>query len=238
MTLLAIDTSEQSCSVALLRDGRVLARTSELIGRGHAERLLPLIEEKLAEANLTYGDLARLAVTTGPGTFTGLRIGLSVARGLALHGDLPCIGLTGLDVLAARAMDDAVQDQAIHAVITGRGGQAFLQSFCGRDDAGLPAAIGEAKGRDSDKIVQMVADMGGVIVGSGVDLLEQQPELINILDEAGVQKHAARAIDPVTLGRLARHLSPVGHPPEPTYFRDADAKKAVPVLPIAHTGSR
>lgn len=98
MTTLAIDTSEQACSVALACEGTVIDRASEIIGRGHAERLLPLIEERLAAAGRSYKDLERIAVTTGPGTFTGLRIGLSVARGLALQADIPCVGVTGLTV--------------------------------------------------------------------------------------------------------------------------------------------
>lgn len=232
MTLLAIDTSEQSCSVALLKGDTVECAASEHIGRGHAERLLPLIEEQLGQAGRSYADLSRIAVTTGPGTFTGLRIGLSVARGLALQADLPCIGLTGLSVLAAQAMRQRDKNSTIHAIITGRGGQAFFQSFQGRNNDDTPKPLTEPVGLDIADIASEVSVSGGVVIGSGVDLLIEAGHH-DVLEGQGVSFHADRVIDPETLARLSSGLNPATYPPEPTYFRAADAKKAVPILPTA-----
>ncbi len=230
MTLLAIDTSEQACSVALVENSRVRDSRTEIIGRGHAERLLPLIAERLAAHNMTYGDLTRIAVTTGPGTFTGLRIGLSVARGLALQGDIPCIGLTGLQVLAAQTMDQLDDGRPVHAMITGRGGQAFLQTFQGRSVDGLPTPLGDPIGLDAEDIADRVNKSGGVLAGSGV-LLPKEKGLFDPL-KAQTTPDRVSQICPATLGQLAWSLAPAEYPPEPTYFRAADAKKAVPVLPV------
>ncbi len=232
MVLLAIDTSEQSCSVALLDGDIVIDECSEHLGRGHAERLLPMIAERLASTNLTYADLHRIAVTTGPGTFTGLRIGLSVARGLALQAGIPCIGLTGLQVLAAQALEQSSDDEIIHAMITGRGGQAFLQSFKGRRENGLPAPIAAPKGLDADIIAATIDATPGVLVGSGVSLLREK-SLIS--GKRGTTRLTSDVISAPMLGQLAASLPADEFPPEPTYFRAADAKKATPALPVART---
>ncbi len=223
MTLLAIDTSESACSVALLDGGTVIDSKSEIIGRGHAERLLPLIEERLLAAELTYGDLTRIAVTTGPGTFTGLRIGLAVARGLALQGNLPCVGLTGLQVHAAFAAHKLGCD-TVYAVIAGRGGQVFMQKFNGTER--LPAARSAAENLDIEDAIARIKTEPGVMVGTA-------SEATNKFKESGLSTMLLDAIDIVTLGLLARDLDPAAYPPEPTYFRAADAKKAIPIIPVA-----
>lgn len=222
MTLLAIDTSESACSVALISGDQVIDSKSEIIGRGHAERLLPLIEERLMAAGLTYADIKRIAVTTGPGTFTGLRIGLAVARGLALQGDLPCIGLTGLQVLAGSGLKK-VPDATVYALIEGRGGQAFVQKFQGD---GFPKAIGDVENLDLDDIVKIVKRAPGVVISTSSDI-------IDTFNQQGLVTVPLQAIDAATLGLLARDLDPADYPPEPTYFRAADAKKAIPILPVA-----
>lgn len=229
MTTLAIDTSEQACSVALACEGTVIDRASEIIGRGHAERLLPLIEERLAATGRSYKDLERIAVTTGPGTFTGLRIGLSVARGLALQADIPCVGVTGLTVLAAQV--GASDNVPVHALITGRGGQAFYQRFMGKGSDGTPTPITEPVGLDAEEIAEEVNSVGGILVGSGVDLLLEK-RLVDSTSPPSLVIDPARVIDPATLAQVAQQLSPADYPPEPTYFRAADAKKATPVLPV------
>jgi len=223
MTLLAIDTSESACSAALLDGSTVIDRKTEIIGRGHAERLLPLIEERLLAAGLTYGHLTRIAVTTGPGTFTGLRIGLSVARGLALQGNLPCIGLTGLQVHAASALHKLECDM-VYAVIAGRGGQVFMQKFGAAKQ--LPVAQSEAENLDIEDAIERIKNEPGVMVGTACDAT-------NVFKESGLSTMLLDAIDIATLGTLAGDLDPAAYPPEPTYFRAADAKKATPILAVA-----
>jgi tRNA threonylcarbamoyl adenosine modification protein YeaZ/ribosomal-protein-alanine acetyltransferase len=100
MTLLAIDTCFGCCSCALF-DGRVVAERHAMMDTGHAEALAPMVQALLADAGLRPKDLTRIAVTIGPGTFTGVRIGLSFARGLALALKLPLIGIDSLTATAA-----------------------------------------------------------------------------------------------------------------------------------------
>jgi tRNA threonylcarbamoyl adenosine modification protein YeaZ/ribosomal-protein-alanine acetyltransferase len=100
MTLLAIDTCFGCCSCALF-DGRVVAQRHAMMDTGHAEALAPMVQALLADAGLRPKDLTRIAVTIGPGTFTGVRIGLSFARGIALALKLPLIGIDSLTATAA-----------------------------------------------------------------------------------------------------------------------------------------
>ena len=99
MRLLALDTATAACSVALWRDGAVLARRFEAMLRGQSEALMPMVGAVLAEAGCGFKDLDAIAVTVGPGAFTGLRIGLAAARGMALAAELPLIGVTTLEAV-------------------------------------------------------------------------------------------------------------------------------------------
>jgi tRNA threonylcarbamoyladenosine biosynthesis protein TsaB len=100
--ILGIDTSGARCAVAVLTDATVVRR-AEGMERGHAEALMPMVEAALAEAGTEYRGLTRVAVCTGPGSFTGIRIGIAAARGLALGLGVPAVGITRLEALAAEA---------------------------------------------------------------------------------------------------------------------------------------
>lgn len=98
--VLGFDTSAAHCAAALLSGNRVLAARSEAMGRGQAERLMPLLEEVLHEGDAEWRDLARLGVGIGPGNFTGIRISVAAARGLALALDIPAVGVTVFDAIS------------------------------------------------------------------------------------------------------------------------------------------
>ncbi len=100
--ILGFDTSAAHCAVALLRGDQIIAERLELMTRGQAERLMVLLEEILAEGNATWSDLTAIGVGVGPGNFTGIRIGVSAARGLALGLEIPAVGVTGFE---ARQVD-------------------------------------------------------------------------------------------------------------------------------------
>ena len=106
MISMGIDTALRHCSVAIVNDGDVLADLSEALERGHAERLAPMVVAALEAANLNISDLDRVGVVTGPGGFTGIRVGLSFARGLAIGSPIEVAGISSLRALAA-GLDDA-----------------------------------------------------------------------------------------------------------------------------------
>ena len=103
MLTLGLDTTGHACSAALVDEGRIIAHISEPIGRGHAERLAPLVKDMIFHAGRNVSDISRLAVCTGPGSFTGQRVALSFAKGFALPRKLPVIGLSALEVWARQA---------------------------------------------------------------------------------------------------------------------------------------
>ncbi|MEP3889341.1 MAG: tRNA (adenosine(37)-N6)-threonylcarbamoyltransferase complex dimerization subunit type 1 TsaB [Hellea sp.] len=100
MRILGLDTTGAYCSAAIVDTAKVLAHKSENIGRGHAERLAPMVAELLAGAGLTAKDIDKIAVCTGPGSFTGLRVALAFAKGFALPRKLPVVGIDALQVTA------------------------------------------------------------------------------------------------------------------------------------------
>ena len=103
--ILGFDTSAAHCAAALLRGDQIIAQRLELMSRGQAERLMVLLEEVLAEGSATWKDLTAIGVGVGPGNFTGIRIGVSAARGLALGLDIPAVGISGFE---AREIDGAL----------------------------------------------------------------------------------------------------------------------------------
>ena len=106
MKILAVDTALGACSAAVLDDARVLAHRFEPMERGHAERLAPMVEEVMAEAALSFKAIERLGVTTGPGTFTGQRVGLAFMRGMRIALECPLIGVTSLAAMMAQALSE------------------------------------------------------------------------------------------------------------------------------------
>lgn len=123
MKRLVIDTASRACSVALFEGGACIAARHELIGRGHAERLVPMIAELPAQG---LADI--ISVNTGPGSFTGIRVGLSAARALALAWAVPCEGYNGLALLAAIARRN-IGAQPVDIAIQGGHGEYFVQRF-------------------------------------------------------------------------------------------------------------
>ncbi|ANP46241.1 tRNA (adenosine(37)-N6)-threonylcarbamoyltransferase complex dimerization subunit type 1 TsaB [Candidatus Viadribacter manganicus] len=109
MIVLGIDTSLDACSVAIVRDGAVLTHLQEQMTRGQAERLAPMVREAAQRAGVVFADLDRIAVTTGPGSFTGVRVGLSFARALALAVGKPCLGVSTLEALALEDGEDGAR---------------------------------------------------------------------------------------------------------------------------------
>lgn len=140
--ILAFDTSAAHCAAALLSGDRILADAFEPMDKGQAERLLPLCEDLLAQAGRGWRDLSAIAVGTGPGNFTGVRIAVAAARGLALSLGIPAIGVTRLEALAhglprpVTVIEDARRDEAYVQTFTAAG--AGTASLCRMGDIAHP----------------------------------------------------------------------------------------------------
>ena len=146
--ILAFDTSAAHCAAALLSGDRLVLK-AEAMDKGQAERLLPLLQEVLTTGGLDWSDLAAIGVGTGPGNFTGVRISVAAARGLALGLGIPAIGVTRLEALAHGL------PRPITVVEDARRGEIYVQHF---GDAGPGPAI----------LTQAGAPIDGPVTGSGV----------------------------------------------------------------------
>src|SRR5271169_6315274 len=118
MLILAIDTALDACAAGVLDTdaGGLIAQESQAMRRGHAEALMPLIARVMKQSGLPFAALDRVAATTGPGSFTGLRVGLSAARGIALAADKPVVGLTTLSAYAAPVVGEDEEHPIISAI--------------------------------------------------------------------------------------------------------------------------
>jgi tRNA threonylcarbamoyl adenosine modification protein YeaZ len=137
MKILALETSMGACSAAVLRsDGREqeLFSRQEMMERGHAEALMPMVADVMAEARLDFTDLDLIAATTGPGSFTGVRIAIAAARGLALVTEAKLFGIDSLTVMARAARDTGVvTDEPLAVAVDARRGMLYFGLY---DEAG------------------------------------------------------------------------------------------------------
>lgn len=211
MRLLAIDTALEACSVGIADGDAPLILMSETIGRGHAERLMGMVEAAMREAGLAFRDLDRIAVTIGPGSFTGVRVGIAAARGLALVVGCPVVGIGTLAALAGKARVIAGA-RPVLAALDARRSEVYAQAF---DADGTPRgpAIVAAPALVAESFA---GDM--VLAGSGADLVRA----MLASDTPVVHRDAAPDIGAVLRLGLAAP-SPAG-PPRPFYLRPPDAK--------------
>lgn len=213
MIILAIDTALSACSAAVLAGGRVLAAGSEPMVRGHQERLAPMVAEVMAEAGIDFRKLDRIGVTAGPGSFTGLRVGLAFAKGLSLALDAPAVGIGSLEALArSLPPKEARPDEVVAACVDARRGQVYLQVFRDGRAWDEPQA---ASAEDAVVEIQRIAgDRHIQLAGSGAAILAPH------LPRAGIS--SAQVPDPVVVARLAAAAEP--RPLAPIYLRAPDAK--------------
>lgn len=213
MIVLAIDTCLDACSAAVWSDGRVLARRSEPMRRGHQERLAPMVAEVMGAGGVGFAAVDRIGVTLGPGSFTGLRVGLAFAKGLGLALDRPVVGVGVLEALARGAGADFVA-----AAIDARRGQVYLQVF----DQGRPLMAPDSLAIDTAaaRLVELWTGGDAVITGPGAALFD------GVLPRARTVERAAP--DPVAIAELAARAAAPLPPPRPLYLRAPDARLATP----------
>lgn len=206
MKTLIIDTALGACTAVAADGPRVVAAESEVMARGHQERLGGMARGAMAAAGWSFDQLDRIAVTTGPGSFTGLRVGLAFAQGLGLALDRPVAGLSTLAVLARDA--EAAPGAAVWAMIDARRGQVYGQRFVDYTPTEDPAALAI-----EDAAARIAGEHNTVVlVGSGAVLVA--PAGARVMDSA--------APSPEALARLAAD-QPDGEA-RPLYLRGPDAK--------------
>ena len=221
MNVLAFDTCFAAVSVAVrwqsARGEWLLRETYETRGIGHAERLLPMIDEVMAGAGLAYAQLDRFAVTIGPGGFTGLRAGIAVARALALATGRPVVGLSSLAIMAERAnflLGPKRAGRPLVVVVDARRGALFLQAF--GENAGAPLSNPQLV--TAEEAVHLLPLVPSLLVGSGASQVvaaARRSDIEGVLPD--LQPHARQ------LALIARVLPPLPVV-TPLYLRAADAK--------------
>ncbi|MDD5153446.1 MAG: tRNA (adenosine(37)-N6)-threonylcarbamoyltransferase complex dimerization subunit type 1 TsaB [Desulfovibrionales bacterium] len=162
MKILAVDTSTHTGSVALTDNGAVLAEYSLFSKETHSRRLLQAVEHLLAQTGLALNDIDGLAVTIGPGSFTGIRIGLATFKGLALATGKPVVGISSLDALAANF---PVADRPVFPVIDARKKEVFTAAYYPNEDGRLIKTSPELALSPQDLVVRIKERV--ILVGDG-----------------------------------------------------------------------
>ena len=194
------------------------------MSRGQSERLMPMVREVLSEAGADFPDLDLLAVTTGPGAFTGLRIGLAAARGMALAGDLACFGVTTLDVVAAGVSETERQKANVLVVLDSKRAEVYAQAF--RSDL---RPLSEAQALMPADLAALTANGEGdadrvLVAGDGAG------QVIQALKDKGIEAVLSTAPgvpDAATVAAIAAERWSSDQPAEPLrplYLRPPDAK--------------
>ena len=207
MLVLAFDTTAAACSVALVRGDAMLASLSEPMDQGQAEALLPAIERVMREGGFSYDALDRIAVTVGPGSFTGVRVGLSTARALGLAAGKPVVGVSTLDVLAgAVPAAELAHTATILAAVDTKRGELYVQAF----DAANRTARGEPAALPPAEIPDWLSEDRVLVVGDGT------AAALKVLGGA-IASRADPLPSAVVLARLAAGRAPDAAGPLPLY---------------------
>jgi tRNA threonylcarbamoyl adenosine modification protein YeaZ len=217
MRVLAIDTALAACSAAVLDTayGGIIASESRAMMRGHAEALMPLLQRVMEEADLTFNDIDRIAVTTGPGSFTGMRVGIAAARGIALAAGKPIVGLSTLSAYAAPQLS-ANEIFPVVAAIDARHGHVYMQVFSPGGRTFSAARL--APLRDA---VHAAAETATCIVGSAAQAVADG---LSVADPPPAVVDARAAPDIGWVARMGAVLPEGQSPPKPQYLRAPDAQ--------------
>lgn len=203
MLTLGLDTTGGHCTAALVDQETCLAQVSENIGRGHAERLAPMVAEVLQEANVTPYQIERIAVCTGPGSFTGLRVALAFAKGFALPHNIPVIGLSALEVMAAQI--DPHKEKRVVSVMDVRRGQLCWGAYDKRAEVQAPIT------QDLETAKAAIAALGyDRLAGDGAHFIDSASQI--------------QTVSGLALAWISQDRAPQEYPPVPLYSRPPDAK--------------
>ncbi|MGE0046327.1 MAG: tRNA (adenosine(37)-N6)-threonylcarbamoyltransferase complex dimerization subunit type 1 TsaB [Hyphomonadaceae bacterium] len=207
MIIMGIDTALDACSIALVRGGETLAHLSEAMQRGQAERIAPMARAAMATAGIAFSEINRVGVTVGPGSFTGVRVGLAFARGLALALSVPCLGVSTLEALALAQGADGLRGGviatpgALYGALYKAGAVVIAPKRFETIEESAAAFAAAAAGRSFS-----LAGPGAAALAATIDNAEARERAA--ADAAFLAKHAAS-------------LDPAAHPPGPQYLRAA-----------------
>jgi len=216
MRVLAIDTALAACAAAVLdTDHGIVASESLPMVRGHAEALIPLIARVMKQSDMRFRDLGRIAVTTGPGSFTGVRVGLAAARGFGVATAVPVVGVSTLSVYAAPYLADDGKSPVV-AAIDARHDHVFLQVFGPGGQTLLSPRLAPLS-----EAVDAASGTPACLVGSAARAVAD-----------GLAKNAAppRAVDPrqapdiVWVAQIGAVMPQAQSAPHPQYLRAPDAQ--------------
>jgi tRNA threonylcarbamoyladenosine biosynthesis protein TsaB len=206
--LLAVDTALGACSVAVLDGEKILAHRFVLMDRGHAEALAPMAEDAMRESGIAFAALDRLAVTTGPGTFTGQRVGLAFMRGMRIALKKPLTGITTLAAMAAQAMEETKLTHAA-AVHDARRDEFYVETIPGSGPTILLCA-------QALEVLSVFSREPFALAGTGAVAMAEH------LKNATLS--SVRQPDALFVARLAMRAPETSEAPRPLYLRAPDAK--------------
>jgi tRNA threonylcarbamoyladenosine biosynthesis protein TsaB len=209
MIILAIDTAGIDCSAAVYDSSSklVLSTVTEELGKGHAERLMAVIDKALDEASVDVRAIGRIAVVIGPGSFTGIRVGVAAARGFALSLGIECVGVTTLEALAGKYLDEHPGAPVVVAMDAKRE-EIYAQAFFpDGSPSNEPAAL------SAEAVRQLAGKVAGGVTGSGSGKLDDAMS-VTLPDR----------FDIGMVARIGASKVAVGERPKPLYLRGPDAK--------------
>ncbi|HYB09370.1 MAG TPA: tRNA (adenosine(37)-N6)-threonylcarbamoyltransferase complex dimerization subunit type 1 TsaB [Alphaproteobacteria bacterium] len=217
MKVLAFDCSGAACSAALWEDGTTGAHRFERRERGHAERLLPMLREILSERGATFSDVDIFAASTGPGAFTGVRVGLATLRGLALAVGRPMLGVTSFEAIAHSTDEGERAGRDLLVVIESKRADLFAQTFSpSLLQEGAPQAL------PPDRLVEQILATNSrnalLVAGDGAGRITP---LLRKTGRDAVEARAAAFPDASAIARLAAtwRARASHRPPAPIYLR-------------------
>jgi tRNA threonylcarbamoyladenosine biosynthesis protein TsaB len=204
VNILAVDTALDACSVAIADDAGARAHLSEAMTRGQAERIALMADDAMKAAGLSFADLDRVAVTVGPGSFTGVRIGLAFARGLALALGIPCVGVSTLEALALERGEDGLRGAVIVTP-----GACYAALY--RDGAAVLAPQRVERAALAGLLKAAARGEAFILRGPGARAVAE--------GGAGAALEEVAHVDATALAQRARALNPASAPPAPQYLR-------------------
>lgn len=212
MIVLALDCAQRLCAAALYdtQSGTVLARRDPEIGRGHAELLPGLVQDVLAEAGLSHSGIDRIAVTIGPGSFAGIRVGVAFARGLALALKAPVVGVSGLYAMAAPLARES--GEPVMATIDAKR-ERIWATIVAPDGA----ILAEAAELTPATAAGLARQLAAQLAGDAAPLILAEDAALSTIDSRSFA-------DIAEVARIGAGLDPATHPAEPAYLRAPDAK--------------